>query len=56
MPGSMLPSPPSPGFGFPGLPAGWSMASDIRPWGQVREAPQATPGHGEMSGGGGGQR
>lgn len=38
MPGSVPLSLPSPGLGFPGLPAGWSMASDIRPWEQVRDA------------------
>lgn len=56
MPGSMLPSPPSPGLRFPGLPAGWSMASDIRCWEQVREGPA---GYSRAQGGvsrGGGQR
>lgn len=38
MPGSVLLSLPSPGLGVPGLSAGWSMASDIRPWEQVRDA------------------
>lgn len=41
VPGSMLPSPPSPGLRFPGLPGGWSMASDIGPWEHVREGPAA---------------
>lgn len=56
MPGSMLPSPPSSDLGFPGLPAGWSMASDIRPWEQVREAPAGYSGHREEVSGGEGQR
>lgn len=34
-----MPSPLSLGLRFPGSPAGWSMASDVRLWGQVREAP-----------------
>lgn len=56
VPVSVPPSPPSPGLGFPGLVAGCSMASDIGPWEQVKEALAAPPGHREEVSGGGGQR